>query len=427
MHVAHDDPAVLGRVVAVRHEAELADLLAGTQPPGEGRALDHVVLEHAVARHRPVEADRPAEAVAAAGEPLVVPRELLGVLVVAVLADLAGHGVDGEADQRREPLVGAGELGGEHLLVTHRVDDDLVTVLVGVERVEDVAGVDLEPAHVAAHALARQQPDARGVVVVPGVGQLARRAAAPGHRTDQRVGQRVAADDAVEREPGRQSQRAGHRACDHVDVEGDRQVVDHHVVLGQGEVVHHRAAVDLDLHLAPQPARGVEDGVVDAVAAGPAVGDRVQLTGRGVLVGVGGVARGEGAGEAAAPDRLELVGQLVGRRAGLDERHRAPAVLHEVGVGREVVAVGADPAVAVPAGRAVGDPQPVGHAGAEEPVVGVGVDGVGSVEAGVGPDPEVAAVEVVRERARHREVEGGDLVAHRGEAVLQVAVHAVSL
>ena len=74
------------------------------------------------------------------------------------------------------------------------------------------------------------------------------------------------------------------------------QVEDHDVLLGEGEVVHHRAAVDLDVDAAPDPAGGVEHRVVHAVAAQPAVGQGVQLAGRRVLVRVRGVARPPGEG-----------------------------------------------------------------------------------------------------------------------------------
>ena len=93
-----------------------------------------------------VEPDGPAVAVPPPGQPLVVARELLRALVEAVLAHPAGGQVEGEAGEGGGSLVGPVEDGGEHPRVPHHVDDDGVAVVVGVERVEDEAGVDVEPA-----------------------------------------------------------------------------------------------------------------------------------------------------------------------------------------------------------------------------------------------------------------------------------------
>ena len=209
------------------------------------------------------------------------------------------------------------------------------------------------------------------------------------------------------------------------------------MLLGEGEVVDHRAAVDLDVDAAPDPPGGVEHGVGHPVAAHPAVGHGVQLAGVRVAVRVRGVARSardarQGAPEVARADGVELVGQLVRRRPGLDQRQGPAGVPEHVGVGREVEAAGgaahrlaqrlghagrAHPAVAVPLRLPVAEPDAVHHALAEEPVVLV----AGVVER-VGPDPQVAAVEVAGQLAGDGQVGRGQLLADRGEVVAQVAV-----
>jgi hypothetical protein len=73
---------------------------------------------------------------------------------------------------------------------------------------EDVAGVDVEPPHVGGTVLAGHDPDPRAVRLGPLVGH----AAAPGQG----------------------------------GVEDDGQVHPHDVVLGDGEVVHHRRARHVD-------------------------------------------------------------------------------------------------------------------------------------------------------------------------------------
>ena len=102
--------------------------------PQRGGARDDVVLEDPVAGADALgdDAGGVPVAVPAAGQPLVVARELLAVLVEPVLVDLAGGGVDGEAGQVRRSPLGPGEVGREHPVVAHRVDDDVGAVL-GVE------------------------------------------------------------------------------------------------------------------------------------------------------------------------------------------------------------------------------------------------------------------------------------------------------
>ena len=162
-----------------------------------------------------------------------------------------------------------------------------------------------------------------------------------------------------------------------------------------------------------------QHAVANLVAPPPEVRHRVQLSGGRVEVrDARAEAAAEGAVEVARADRVELVGQLVGVGARLDDRERAAGEADDVGVGREVeVAVGRARVGWLAQGRpprrasgpsgcgttrpAVAQPDAVHHAGAGEPVVGGGVDRADRV----GAVAQVAAVEVVgqaclRPRAR---------------------------
>src|SRR3712207_7778712 len=77
-----------------------------------------------------------------------------------------------------------------------------------------------------------------------------------------------------------------------------------------------------------------DDDVLDVVP-GPVVGDRVQVAGPPVELGVRRVAARQGAAEVARPDRLQLVGQLVGQRTGLHGGEGPSTVRQDVRVGRE--------------------------------------------------------------------------------------------
>ena len=221
--------------------------------------------------------------------------------------------VDRPAVERRRAFVRAEAVAVEHLRVADDVEHDAVAVVVGVQRVEHVAGLDVEPPDVVGRGLPRQDADASGVVRVPPVGEA----------------------------------RAGHGS---VEVEGHRQVVDHDVVLGEREVVHHRAGADLDVDGAAHPAVGADHRVLHDVAPAPEVRERVQLAGLRVALGVGGVAAGQRAVEVARPDRVELVGELVRAGAGLDDGEGAAGVADHVGVAGEVH-VRRAPARAAPARR----------------------------------------------------------------------------
>ena len=82
-----------------------------------------------------VDADRVAVAVRRAGEALVDARELVAAVGERRSSStLPGGAVERPALERRPTLVGAVEVGGEHLRVAHQVEHDGVAVVVGVER-----------------------------------------------------------------------------------------------------------------------------------------------------------------------------------------------------------------------------------------------------------------------------------------------------
>ena len=180
----------------------------------------------------------------------------------------------------------------------------------------------------------------------------------------------------------------------------------------------------------------VEDRHLDVVPPPEEVGDGVELARQRVALGVCRVAALQRAAEIAGADRLELVAQLVRvvrpprrwRRCGpawpitlvfgaksmpactAPGRGSSPRALRHLGR--------AHPAVAVPLGPAVAQPDPVHHSVAGEPVVGGGLGG----RDGIGPVAEVAAGQRLRNLAGHGEVGGGHLFQDRSEVALQVRI-----
>nr|WP_260328845.1 hypothetical protein [Streptomyces sp. Ag109_O5-1] len=148
---------------------------------------------------------RVAVAVRQRDQPVVDPGELLRSVVEALHSGLPRGRVEGVAVQggRAVAFDGAGGFG-HHPRVGDHVQNHALPVVVGVQRVEDPYGIHIDPPHVGRDSRPRHHPYAGLVRVVPLVGN--RRAAQGG-----------------------------------LAAEGDRQVVDEDVVLGQGEVVHHRA------------------------------------------------------------------------------------------------------------------------------------------------------------------------------------------
>ena len=100
-----------------------------------------------------------------------------------------------------------------------------------------------------------------------------------------------------------------------VHVDGDREVVDHGVRLGERHVVDHRHVLDRDRELLGDPTVTADDGVVDVVdQIGPVVGHRVELAGGWVVLRV----RGERSVERAAEARSARADRVrsPARRAG---------------------------------------------------------------------------------------------------------------
>ena len=157
------------------------------------------------------------------------------------------------------------------------------------------------------------------------------------------------------------------------------------MVLGQREVVHHGPVVDRDVGGAANAPRGVDDDVPDVIP-GPEVRDSVQFTGSAIGLGVRGEASGQRAAEVVRSERVQFIGELVRQRACLRGGQGPPGMTDDVHVGREVRALvhragrprlvhrrgqppGAHPAVPVPLGPSVAQPDPVDHTRPEEPVI----------------------------------------------------------
>lgn len=152
-----------------------------------------------------------------------------------------GDGVEGA-------FVGAVTLRVEYLRVPYDVEHDRVVSVVGVERVEDVAGFEVEPPDIVGSTLAGQNSDACGVGGIPGIGHVRVPADPLSDHGGDRIGYSNAADERREHQPCRCSQYARHDNLGALTrIEGDWQIVEHHMVLGEREVVHHRATRDGDI------------------------------------------------------------------------------------------------------------------------------------------------------------------------------------
>ena len=307
--------------------------------------------------------------------------ELDARVIEGLLQDLARGGIDRPALEAGGTVVGAEPIPVEDLRVAHDVDHDLARRgLEGVQWVEHVAEPDVEPTHRVGLTVAGQQAHAGAVVRVPGVRELG-----PGHRR--------------------------------VEVEGHREVEEDHVVLGDGAVVDHRPPLDGHPDLAPQATVGTDDRVAEVVP-GPEVADRVQLPGVWIPLGVGGVALLDRSVETVHRHRLQLIGQLDREEPRLDDRPGPAGVADDVGV-RGEAPVAPYPAVPVPLGPPVPQPQAMHHALPGEPVVRLGTL---DREVWVGAVPQQAPVEALGDHPGHLEVEGRDLLGHRREVAGEVRV-----
>ena len=205
-------------------------------------------------------------------------------------------------------------------------------------------------------------------------------------------------------------------------------------MLGDRHVVDHRTAGHGQVLTPDHPTVATDDAVLDELGAGPEVVGRVQLSRHRIQLRVRRVAVRQRAVEVAAGDRRELVVELDGLRPRFHQCVGASTEADDVRVGRAVHALGdrparigfaqlvrhrprADPAVAVPLGTTLTQPDAVHHAAAREPVVvrRIGVDRVRSVA-------QVAAVEHVRQGALDGQVDRRDLLGHRREVPLEVRI-----
>ncbi len=220
-------------------------------------------------------------------------------------------------------------------------------------------------------------------------------------------------------------------------IEGDRKIVEHDMVFGQREIVHHRAAGNFDVHRAARAPVNADDRVLHTVAATERVGHRVQFPGVRVTLGVRGVAAAQGGIKIAGTDGLQLVGELVVGDATFDQRQRAAGVAEHIGVGTQQLQPGsgggaapsgfaerpgngwgADPAVAVPLRVAVSQSYPVDHAIAGEPVIDRRVDLGDRVRAVA----EVTPVEVGGDGAGDGQLGDRLFPPHRSVVALKVVV-----
>ena len=155
-------------------------LVAGLPVDADQVAPEGVVPPDVVVAHR----GAVAPAVGTADQSLVDPRELEGPVAQLLLVRRAGGQIERPAPEQGCAVVGTLALGVEHPVVADHVEHDAIAVVVGVERVEHVAGRHLEPPDVGAVAAERDEPDAGRTVVLPGVGEA--RAAHRGVEVEER-------------------------------------------------------------------------------------------------------------------------------------------------------------------------------------------------------------------------------------------------
>ena len=206
-----------------------------------------------------------------------------------------------------------------------------------------------------------------------------------------------------------------------LQVEGDGQVHEDGVVPGDHEVVHHGRARHLDLRAVHEVALRVEH-VVGEIGRQLAVAEEVELVGLGAELRVGREGGLELPVVVEAAHRLELAVELE-REVALLEGEDLAGVADDVGVRGARRAVHHDlgvhgllaalelgrlhPAVAVPEGLPVLDAHAVDHAVAEEPVGALAALRVGRVA-------HVEPAQLAGDLAGHAQAGLGDLVRDRG-------------
>ena len=135
------------------------------------RAVDQVVLvPRALITD---EADGVAVARCSPETSLVMARELVTAVVETLFDGAAGGGVEGPAVEGWLTLGRpVGDLAEHRRMASDLHLDPAVGQVEGVERMEDVAGVDLAPPHVVGGAVEGENADASGRIIDPHVGQL---------------------------------------------------------------------------------------------------------------------------------------------------------------------------------------------------------------------------------------------------------------
>ena len=235
---------------------------------------------------------RVAVAVVLEADPGVVARELLGPIVDAGLADALGDRIDDPAVEGRERVAERSEaVGHHHRVVAADVDDDRAVVgVVGVQRVEHEARVDVAPDDLVGRAVAGEESDPCRSIVLP-----------------------------TEREAA-----AGH---DRVEIDGDREVVDDGVGGGQRHVVDHRHVRhgDVDDLASRSPLEPTTTYCTWSTRSGQWYDHRMEFAGGRVVLRVGGERAGQRVAEAVDAERVEFVGQLDGRRPASTIAHVVPA------------------------------------------------------------------------------------------------------
>ena len=228
-----------------------------------------------VVAHQAGIADRDRVAGCQAGQPVVDARELHRTVVQLPLGHRSGGEVDGPTPQHRAGIEAA--VLAPQLRVAATLHDNAIAVFVGVGDVEDIAGLDLEPANLAERVIAAQYSEACAVVVVPAVGHIA---------------------FTVDRD---------------IEVEHDRQIHEDHMLRRHREVVHHGERLDLYRSVDGQISVGVDTVVGHVWLKQVAVTEEMQFSGRRADLGVRGHRVLKFAAEVVAAHRLQVVGELVGK------------------------------------------------------------------------------------------------------------------
>ena len=257
---------------------------------------------------------------------------------------------------------------------------------------EDVAGGRLEPDEFREIAAARQQPDARGLLVVPEVGEAV--------------------------------------SWDALRLECDRQVERDDEVPREAHVVHHRLVRRRDVGSGFGATRGIDGDIAQGRPTG-LVGHGDDLACGGVALGMRSEAAFERAAEVRASHALQVVVQLDRQLTALDDRDDVAADPGDVGVHRGLtiarpgdrclaqrcgrVRAHREPA-AIPLRAAAAQAHAVHQACAGEPVVEGAVHWADRARA----DAHEPAFQLVRDAAGGLEVEGGGLAGHRGEVAAEV-------